>query len=317
MDIDYLLILQNFRETCPDWFTSIMTAVSSRMFIIIGFLLLCMVYWVVDRRAGKVLLFGTILGNFVNGLLKLIFCVYRPWIRDPRIVPYGNSMSGATGYSFPSGHTTFATTMFGGLGIWLWKRRKVVSVVCFIFVALVMFSRNFLGVHTPQDVLVGLVSSLLAMWIAFKIEKWTDENPDRDKPVMVVGLIVSVAAAAFFLLRPYPMDYTADGSLLVDPAKMVGDSFQGVGMLAAYVVCRYFERRGFAFDELLDRRTRLIVGGLAIIPLAAWIVVTLTVLKSTVGAVAGYFLGFAGAVFYLMIVVPKVMELVYRRRQKA
>ena len=37
--------------------------------------------------------------------------------RDARILPYGNSMTTATGYSFPSGHTMNAATVFGGMGL--------------------------------------------------------------------------------------------------------------------------------------------------------------------------------------------------------
>ena len=38
----------------------------------------------------------------VNGLLKVTVCAYRPWIRDARIIPYGDSKTTATGYSFPT-----------------------------------------------------------------------------------------------------------------------------------------------------------------------------------------------------------------------
>lgn len=315
MDIDILLALQSFRESCPDWVTGIMTTVSSQAFTVVGFLAFCMVYWVADRQAGKRIVFGVSLGLYINGLLKLIFCVNRPWVRDSRITPFGNATSNATGYSFPSGHATYATTIFGGLGIWARKRWKAIAAICFAFVLLVMFSRLYLGVHTPQDVVVGCLSSLAVMWVAYKVEDWTDEDPARDKIVLIAGLVLCAVTAAFFLLKPYPLDYAADGSLIVDPAKMVGDSFQGIGMVAAYCVCRYFERRGFAFDEALDRRERLITGGISIIPLAIWIFFTLKVLKPLIGANLGYFIGFGFIIAYMMIVVPTAMKLVWKRRQ--
>ena len=315
MDIEYLLALQNLRSALPDWVSAVMTSASSQAFIVVGFLAICMVYWAVDRSAGKRIFFGVVLGIFANGLLKLIFCAYRPWVRDARVTPFGDSIKGATGYSFPSGHATYATTIFGGMGFWAWARHRLVAIVCGAFVLLVIFSRNFLGVHTPQDVIAGFLSSVLVMWVAYKIEGWTDRNPDRDKTVMIVGLVICAIAAVFYLVKPYPLDYTAEGSLLVDPAKMIGDSFQGVGLVAAYVVCRYFERRGFAFDELLPKRTRAIIGGVAIIPLAGWVFLTLKVLKVVLGANLGYFIGFGGMVVYLMILVPKAMELVYRKQQ--
>ena len=54
------------------------------------------------------------LQEFRNGALKVTVCAYRPWIRDARILPYGDSINTATGYSFPSGHTMNAATVFGG-----------------------------------------------------------------------------------------------------------------------------------------------------------------------------------------------------------
>ena len=62
-----------------------------------------------DRAAGKRILAGFSLGLFLNGFLELLCCFYRPWIRDSRVFPYGDSKVTATGYSFPSGHSTFAT----------------------------------------------------------------------------------------------------------------------------------------------------------------------------------------------------------------
>lgn len=196
MDIEYLLLLQNLRETTGDMLSPFLGEVSKIAVGLIPFLLICFVYWAIDRRAGKRIVFGAALGNFMNGLLKLIFCVYRPWIRDPRVLPYGDSKVAATGYSFPSGHTTFATATFGGVGAWLWGKRRVLSVLCWIFVLLVMFSRNYLGVHTPQDVLVGFLATLLMMFAAWHIEDWTDADPKRDMAVLIGGIVLCVAAAA-------------------------------------------------------------------------------------------------------------------------
>ena len=54
-----------------------------------------MIYWAFDRKAGRKILAGLGGGLFINGFLKLTFCVYRPWIRDTRILPYGDSKTAA------------------------------------------------------------------------------------------------------------------------------------------------------------------------------------------------------------------------------
>ena len=50
----------------------------------------------------------------VNGFLKVTACVYRPWIRDARIVPDSAALAEATGYSFPSGHSMNGASLYGG-----------------------------------------------------------------------------------------------------------------------------------------------------------------------------------------------------------
>ena len=94
--------------------------------------------------------------DVLNGVIKLTACVYRPWIRSELIEPAGDSKVAATGYSFPSGHTLAATLLYGMMYLWQKNKRKGVAILCIVLILLTGFSRNFLGVHTPQDVLVGM-----------------------------------------------------------------------------------------------------------------------------------------------------------------
>ena len=57
------------------------------------------------------------------------------------------------GYSFPSGHAMISTAFWGWLAMEL--RRKWVTALAVVLVAGVMFSRVYLGVHWPRDVLAG------------------------------------------------------------------------------------------------------------------------------------------------------------------
>ena len=155
MDIDYLLLLQNFREATGNIFTPFFYAVSEFAISFWPIAFFALVYWAYDKKTGFWFLLNIAGANFLNGILKLTACVYRPWIRDSRIVPAGNSLFSATGYSFPSGHSTCAGAFYGSIGVNQWKKRKWVSVTAFVFAALTLFSRNYLGVHTPQDVIVG------------------------------------------------------------------------------------------------------------------------------------------------------------------
>jgi undecaprenyl-diphosphatase len=71
------------------------------------------------------------------------------------------------GYSFPSGHPMAAAVFWGSMPIVLalyWRRRSVwiVSwVVALSMIVLIGYSRVYLGVHWPTDVLAGLLAGIL------------------------------------------------------------------------------------------------------------------------------------------------------------
>jgi undecaprenyl-diphosphatase len=115
-----------------------------------------LIYWCINKRTGEFMFLSLGFARLVNGFIKITACVYRPWIRDLRVTPINNGMKTATGYSFPSGHTMNAATVFGG-GVVRKDIPRALHAVLGLLVLLVAFSRNYLGVHTPQDVLVGVV----------------------------------------------------------------------------------------------------------------------------------------------------------------
>ena len=124
----------------------------------------------------------------INPLIKLTACVYRPWIRDSRIIPAGDAIRTATGYSFPSGHTTTVGPLAGGMAVNLWedKRSRAFSIVFLIYLCLTAFSRNYLGVHTPQDVCVGLIISSLVLFGTSRLFKWLDAHTEKENVRLLV-----------------------------------------------------------------------------------------------------------------------------------
>lgn len=269
MDIDYLLVLQNFRAATGGILDNFMCGVSSfivRPYIMIIF---CIIYWAFNKKFGTFLFFNLAFGRFVNGLIKLTACVYRPWIRDARVVPIKSALSEATSYSFPSGHATNATVYYGSSAFATWKKHKAVSVLFIILIFLTMFSRNYLGVHTPQDVLVGVGVTALIIVVNDYILKKIEEEPSRDLIVLIVGITLSIAALIYYSVKPYPMDY-AGGRLLVDPADMKIDAFGGVGTLIGFVIGWFIEHRYIRFDDGskgMKMVKRLIISAAASIPL--------------------------------------------------
>ena len=281
MDIDILLALQQFREGAGGFLADFLNKMTFLGELNSVLVIMAVVYWCVSKEFGSYLLMGWSGNRLVNGVLKVTACAYRPWIRDARIVPYGNAISTATGYSFPSGHPMNAGSVFGG-GVVRRDLPRLLRIMLAILLALVGFSRLFLGVHTPQDVLVGIAAGLLVMALTARMMAWLEKHPEKDLLVAGIGVLLAAGVALYAGLKPYPEDYDATGKLLVDGAKMANDTFKGVGWCVGFLAGWVLERRfvGFTTDApLMKRVTRLVVGlflfyivSLILVPqLKAWI----------------------------------------------
>ncbi len=262
MDISYLITLQEFRNGVGSCLTDFMTKMSFIGEMNTVLIITALIYWCVSKRFGNYLLMGWSGSRVVNGFLKVAACVYRPWIRDARIVPDNEALASATGYSFPSGHSTNAAALYGGCAI---RRElaKALRITLAVIAVLIAFSRNFLGVHTPQDVLVGLGSGLAVMWLTGKLLDMVEKKPEKDILVMCAAITISVIVAVYAAVKPYPADYDASGKLLVDGAKMANDTYKGVGWCIGYMAGWVLERRFVRFSTdvpMMTRITRLTIG---------------------------------------------------------
>ena len=314
MDIDILLILQSFREGAGAAFTEFLSKMTwfGEMNVVLIFMGL--IYWCVNKEIGTYLLMGWSGNRIVNGVLKVSVCAYRPWIRDARIIPDADAKALATGYSFPSGHSMNGASLFGGLAI---KReiRPGLRALFWIVMVLIAFSRIFLGVHTPQDTLVGMGAGVLVMFLTGRLLLWLEAHPGKDILVAVIGILIAVAAAVFAALKPYPEDYDALGNLLVDGHKMANDTFKAVGWLSAFFAGWILERRfvGFTTEVSMQQRFFRLTGGLL-----GYYVVFLIINPIIKAAVAG----FTGTVitcflqmFYITFLFPFLMKAAKREKE--
>jgi undecaprenyl-diphosphatase len=114
------------------------------------------------RLSATLLLVSTVGGSLLTAVLKGVFGRARPELFDSGYT--------ASFYSFPSGHATVAAGFYGALTLILAYRlrglaRWAVVVVGVSLVLLIGFSRLYLGVHYPTDVLAGFLAAPL--WLIF------------------------------------------------------------------------------------------------------------------------------------------------------
>lgn len=195
MDITYLLFLQKIRLALGSVWDTFMLDVSRLGEGLLTFILMAGIYWCIDKRCGQLMGWNISLGCLTNQWMKRAFHVDRPWIRDERIQPVEASLEGAGGYSFPSGHTSRAVANWGALGYSWWKYTeeksvKLLSGISWGIVILVMFSRNYLGVHTPQDVLAAFAMGVILIVLLDRMMEWVELGKNRDILVTGLGCII-------------------------------------------------------------------------------------------------------------------------------
>ena len=248
MDISYLLMLQDFRGSIQEAWTPFMEWVS--MFATTWLIMIPVFwYWNRNKRQGLYTLTSYYICMTLTPLIKLTACIYRPWIREPAIHPAGDAVTTATGYSFPSGHTTTAGPLSGGMAVNTWKEKRLrpLSVLFALYVLLTGFSRNYLGVHTPQDVFVAITLSVLSLICTAKLFEYLDAHPERENWFLLGGFLFCCAGLAYITLKSYPMDLTAEGKLLVDPQKMMNDGYGDLGKMIGFIIARYVEKTWIRF----------------------------------------------------------------------
>lgn len=309
MDMDYLLFLQRLRESVHDGPTPFMEWIS---LFAVTFLVMApvFVYWSVDKKKGLYVLASFCLCCALNSIVKLTACVYRPWIRDPRVVPAGDAIRTATGYSFPSGHTAVAGSIYGGLAV-AFRRRKRVAVPCLVLLALTAFSRNYLGVHTPQDVLVGLLETALVLFAAAKLSAWTARHPEKENLLLAACFAAGWIGVAYISLKGYPTDY-ADGNLLVDPRRMMVDGYGDLALPVAFSMARFVEKTWIRFDPAALGNAAPLVGMLGMVPLWCMLRWLGGPLHGLLGSHWGHFANKFLVVFYCVALYPLAIKAIGR-----
>ena len=311
MDIQYLLWLQEWRNATNNALTPLFEQLSyfgTRDILLFP----AFIYWCLNKRSGLFILFSYKLSQTINSLVKLTACIYRPWVRDPRIIPAGDSIKTAGGYSFPSGHTMTFTPIYGGL--MAFTKNKLVRFVCAALIIVTAFSRNYLGVHTPQDVIVGILLGVLSVYIGHKVFAYLDKHPENDAKVMIIFALMGILTMVYITYKPYPMDYNADGKLIVDPVKMQIDSWGDAGAFAPFILAWYVESRFVKFEPTGFNVKGVILCIVGMIPLHYIIWNLGGVMQGILGPHAGKLASKSIMLFYIVVFWPIVIKLFSRKR---
>lgn len=174
-------ILKTIRKTSSSFWNGFFQIVSyfGESIVVIGIIVI--IYFMYDKQFGKKLIFTLFSSLLINNVIKGIVKYPRPFVYDPSLDPL--SKNTATGYSFPSGHTQTASTLYFGIAKGSKIERKInidkfiVWVIAIALIISVGLSRIILAVHYPKDVIVGLILGIASVYIFFAIyDKFSRKN---------------------------------------------------------------------------------------------------------------------------------------------
>lgn len=165
-------------------------------FLVIALIL----FWCVNKRRGYYVMAVGFVGTILNQFLKLLFRIPRPWVLDEKFTILEQARAGAGGYSFPSGHTQNAVGTFGAIACT--TKRRGVRIIAIVLAVLIPFSRMYVGVHTPLDV---LTAAALALALLFLLRPLV--NDGKRMAALLAGMtLLSAAFVCYVELFPFPAD---------------------------------------------------------------------------------------------------------------
>jgi membrane-associated phospholipid phosphatase len=127
-------------------------------------LLMPLVYWCINRRAGARLFMLLLFSACLNEGAKLLADQPRPFNYDPRVIKFVHEDSGG----LPSGHTQSAVVVWGYLA-YCFKKKPLWLLAGFLILAIPL-SRIYLGAHFPSDLLGGYVLGALVLFLFLRLD---------------------------------------------------------------------------------------------------------------------------------------------------
>ncbi|WP_066424971.1 phosphatase PAP2 family protein [Anabaena sp. 4-3] len=169
LDESILLGIQTLHTPVLDIIIKGITALGEPLiFLSIGSAIGINLWYNQRRREATTLGMATVGAVGLNFLLKEIFRRARPALWDYIV--------NAVHYSFPSGHAMVSTAVYGCIGYILAKEfpqwRKQILASTTVVILAIGFSRLYLGVHWPTDVLAGYAAGLLWLIACILYLEW-------------------------------------------------------------------------------------------------------------------------------------------------
>lgn len=238
-EMDILKFLEGMRNDFLNTLFEFITVFGEETLLVF---LIVTLWFAFDKKFAQKLLFITMASMSVNGVIKNIAQVPRPFASGEVTCVRPET---ATGYSFPSGHTQNFTTWTSLTAMQL--KKKWFTALVTILILLVAFSRVYLGAHYPSDVVVSVVIGTAFGTIGSIVYDKTE-----NKQKLYIGMTL--------ILTPFAVLFMFDAEPLFE------DFYKFYGMVAGIGVAVSFEEKyaPIGYDVSKWKKVLRIVIGIAV-----------------------------------------------------
>lgn len=229
-------ILELLDKLESDFFTFINWIITDFFGNIFLVAILMIIYWFVDKKKGKHIAFVLAISMCLNNFIKGLFNRTRPFVDRPDLRKLDLAKDGAHGTSFPSGHSMNSASLYTGATFAINnKKYNWLKVVFIVMIFLVGFTRLYLGVHFPTDVLFGII---LGCGVTYLLMVFQEKFPKYNIYLYLATLILFLPCLFF---------------------EQFGRSFmKSYGMLVGFFFANILEEKYVNFDTCVSFKTKLI-----------------------------------------------------------
>lgn len=187
--VELIQWLEAYRTPVLTGFFLVVTDIGST----VGYLLMLpIIWWGFSWKLGARIFVALVLSVYINSLIKDVVALPRPFVYADDVV----SLRTPEEFSFPSGHAQQAALFWGLVALHL--RKRWFTALAAVIVLLIGFSRVYLGVHFPSDVVVGwALGAALALAYArwFKpVVDWAGQLELSSQTLLALGVPALLAA---------------------------------------------------------------------------------------------------------------------------
>lgn len=189
--LDWGLPMIAWLQDLGSWLTPVMKGVTFLGDEQFYLLILPIFLWWIDIGLGIRIGLALLLSAGVNGALKLVFGLPRPyWVSDTI-----KALSTGTTYGVPSGHSQNAVVLWGRLATIV--KQTWLQVLLIILIVLIGISRAYLAVHFPTDILSGWAIGVIFLWLLIAIDEPVRRWLSR---LNLTGRLLAAASLSGFVL---------------------------------------------------------------------------------------------------------------------